>query len=68
MSRAATSNPTAEINEIRITDPYVAKLVAEEQERTGERSLARTAGRLITERLAIREVKPDTSDTASSAA
>jgi hypothetical protein len=56
MSRAATSD---QINEIRITDPYVANLVAEEQKRTGERSMARTASRLITERLAIREAKPE---------
>lgn len=59
MSRVSTTTTTDQIDEIRITDPYVAKLVADEQKRTGERSMARTASRLITERLAIREVKPD---------
>lgn len=58
MSRAATQNTSDNGDVIRITDPYIAKLVSEEQRRTGERSMARTAARLITERLAIREVMP----------
>jgi hypothetical protein len=51
------ASESQEVSEVRITDPYVVSLITDEQNRTGEKSSARTAGRLISERLAIREVK-----------
>ena len=58
MSRAAAEIPTVmdHMTEVRITDPYTVRLIAEEQARTGEKSAARVASRLIAERMAIREV------------
>jgi len=47
-----------EAAEVRITDPYTVRMVIDEQNRTGEKSLAKVAGRLISERLAIRENAP----------
>jgi hypothetical protein len=46
---------TKPVGEVRITDPYVISLVAAEQDRTKEKSSAKVAGRLIAERLAMRE-------------
>jgi hypothetical protein len=55
------------VGEVRITDPYVVSLITDEQNRTGEKSSARTAGRLISERLAIREVKRESEPEPASA-
>lgn len=71
MSTPSTNDIQEPVGEVRITDPYVISLVTNEQNRTGEKSSARTAGRLISERLAIREVKREQlieSDPASAAA
>lgn len=53
-----TGNPLKTVTEIRITDPYILRAVAEEQSRTDEKSATKTACRLISERLAIRENAP----------
>lgn len=55
------------VTEIRITDAYIVRLVTAEQNRTGERSSAKVAGRLISERLAIREVRDDATAETSAA-
>jgi hypothetical protein len=51
VQRPATPEQTA----IRITDPHIIRLVKAEQLKAGEGTATRTAGRLIAERLAIRE-------------
>lgn len=40
---------------IRLIDPFILKLIHEEQQRTGEATATRTAGRLIAERVAMRQ-------------
>lgn len=37
---------------VRITDPYVVKMIAAEQSRRGDHTATKTAARLITERIA----------------
>jgi hypothetical protein len=49
---------TLMLTEIRITDPYVIRLVEAEQKKTGEKTATKTAGRLLIERFAaLREKK-----------
>lgn len=43
-------------SEVRITDPYTISLVAEEAALRGDRTLTRTAGRLIQERVSQLEI------------
>lgn len=59
MTQRRTQHVEDPIDEVRITDPYIVGLVAREQQRTGEKVASRVAARLITERLAIREVMPE---------
>ena len=49
------SEEQKQVTAIRIADPYVVKLVADEMRRTGEATAAKTAARLIMERLASKE-------------
>lgn len=44
-----------DLPDIRITDPYVRQLVANEQRVTGEKTAAKVAARLIIERVAQQE-------------
>lgn len=44
------------VTEVRISDPHVISLIEAEQERTGEATATKTAGRLIAERIALKEM------------
>ena len=60
-SRETRGDSKEAVSSVRITDPYVIKLVTDEQQRSGEATAAGTAARLIIERLVHKEILPSAS-------
>lgn len=52
------------VKDIRITDPVLRKMVAEEQKRLGDSSATKTAGRIIERYFASRTSSPQQSQPA----